>query len=584
MIFFWFIVVFVSVDCLHVPTQSILSSSPLSIFERFGFEKNGTLKVKWEGEYSITASQVGFFLCTRSEYSRLTSMIFRSNSTDLFCRHGNWQSSPEYNSTYQTWAPQIQVCELTMTHFLDPILNNYTVRQSDRFSLILFNCLPCPFSPCPYSRMFELSYTLLNVHYPELSVTDIPFLYFYRFLIIIWILFFLWFLFIILSSYYISYSHENIQSVRDDHEEEIQLRENREERERENENAQRIRNEMIEGSQSFRLLYLLLFITAASKVCVVIFEIFYWNSFSKNGRRDVWSGVASKCAYAASEVILFTSLILLGHGWLIVYEVDSNELQTLSSSFVAVFSALFFFSMYDTITSFVVLYIFLLPNIFTYINQNAEGLEFRCLWLRAVQHQLVRRDQPIWRWVLECVETKLTFFNELRRAVIYYFLLTLVGSLSPLFFPWYCESLPTLIHQTLIILFLIRILYLLRPSTVERGLFTSLSFGDDGNESHSAWVEAARRALLQAESGEHQNLLRDIEKHNEVTKGVVIVQYDTQTKKHKELSCEEKDENPHRNMFLCYPLQQNVINEATDSSESTSGGEDRLVDFLDTFY
>ena len=224
-------------------------------------------------------------------------------------------------------------------------------------------------------------------------------------------------------------------------------------------------------THQYQRIHDLFLLVAISKTIVVYITWLYWQWYTEDGDRESTVRVVENLSYAVSECILFCALLLLAHGWCILAELNSNEVRALSSSLVALLSSLLFFSFYDIITSLLVLYIFLLPNIFSNISQNIECLKFRILWVEAVEDQIQEEDRDVWVWTLKSLQIKLDVFKRIRVLIAGYFFLLFVSKISPYFLPWYLEFLGAVFHEGLVLLFIGAIFFLIAPYRAKEGLF-----------------------------------------------------------------------------------------------------------------
>ena len=99
-----------------------------------------------------------------------------------------------------------------MKNFMDPLLLNYTISSSERYTLGLVNCAPCGYSTCQFSKSVRLKYSLVNPS-SELSSSDFPLLIVYPVYAGVWFLAFLVFLVVILKVYYDSLRFEEMESL-----------------------------------------------------------------------------------------------------------------------------------------------------------------------------------------------------------------------------------------------------------------------------------------------------------------------------------------------------------------------------------
>ena len=437
-----------------------------------------------------------------------------------------------------------------MKNILDPLFLNYTVQTTDRYTLLLLNCRysECTSAAtCPQSVIaYELSYSLLNPNNDQISATDWPLVLSLPFVLFLWVALFCVSIFCcLIPSCKMESEEEEISedSAEEHHESEgegdrdsIIAREVEGEGERdgilpperrgrrEEEQFQSFERRAMRNNGSYRL-HLLCLSALISKALLVLLTIYYWNVFALKGQVSSFLSIAHTVFISVSECVLFCVLLMLGHGWGIVNELDENEIRSLSSSLIALLSSLLFFSMYDTITSFLILYVFLLPNIFSNINLNAEGLRFRLMWVEAVENQIQEQDRPVWRWILMSIRTKYDFFDNLKSAITLYFLSMLILNVASIFMAWYMEPITSVALELFVFLFVSYLVFLIRPSQATVGLFWPLNFGDGNGESHAAWVEASRRIFQQISSGEHQINQKMMQTYQSFMKNIVLVQY-----------------------------------------------------------
>ena len=271
---------------------------------------------------------------------------------------------------------------------MDPILLNYTIQSADRYTLGIVNCAPCGYSTCQFSKSVRLKYSLINPT-SELSASDFPLLIVYPVYGGVWFVTFFVILFVIAKGYYDSLSSS----------------------EGENSSFEELARKQhgayvcffffffpFYPSSYFLLLqrfHVLFIFVAFSKFSVEILLWAYWYVFSNNGNRDSILKVAANVSYSFSECFIFCVLLLLAHGWCVLSYLNTSEVRALTSSLLALFSSLLFFSFYDVVTSLLVLYVFLLPNIFSNLTQNIDYLRFRISWVHSVEDQVEEEDREV---------------------------------------------------------------------------------------------------------------------------------------------------------------------------------------------
>ena len=249
----------------------------------------------------------------------------------------------------------------------------------------------------------------------------------------------------------------------------------------------------IKSNYSYRLIFFF-FLYSFSQVLSLTLSTIYFYRKSIYQSKTFNLAFFERFIHSISQCILYCSLLMLAQGWCILSEVNSSEFRILSSSLFALLSSHIFFSFYDIIASLLVLYVFLLPILFSSITQNIECLHFRIMWMEAVKEQIQDSEYEGWEWSFRSLTSKFIFFRRIRLLFFIYFSLLLCSNIVSSVLPHHLDYLIPIILEILIILFISLILYLLSPRHAKNGLFW-YDPRVDGSESHTDWIEATQRIL-----------------------------------------------------------------------------------------
>lgn len=466
----------------------------ITLIETFGFRQNGTISMKWQSN-PLKLGDVGFFLCTRRQWSALLSL---DNHYGKFCQKSiHSSSSPFYMTEYFEWDPIVSVCELTMMNFANPRLMNYTVLTSDLYTLAAFNCLPCEYSSCQYTNYIILNYTLLNPDGDQLSTADHIYTVFYQISFFWWLFLVLTFIYFIIDNYF----QDPFETPMDP-------------------------SPSVTETAGLPL-HVLLVLIALLKGGVAICQTIYWDSYKNTGVRGSRNELIEDLVFSFSECLLFGTLLLIGHGWcIVVRQMHPEELQTILSTVVAFLLSLIFFSLSgstNSLTSLFVFYVFLLPNIFSSINQNLEWVHFHFLWMSGIENQIQPNERPQWRWMVEALRVKLAFYISFRHLVFGFLIIILGVNIIQLFIPWYMAWISTISHDILVFCFLWKVFYHLRPCLWKEGLFYDF-MGLSDTENRNA-LEMLYRIYNQMESGEFVENQKRINALSPAIENSVIIQF-----------------------------------------------------------
>uniref|UniRef100_A0A7S4JRA3 GPR180/TMEM145 transmembrane domain-containing protein n=1 Tax=Paramoeba aestuarina TaxID=180227 RepID=A0A7S4JRA3_9EUKA len=542
--------------------------------ETFDYYPNGSLNLEWLGSSESEVSQIGFFLCSRDEFEDFRNQMRKKDGFTDYCRYSaNPTHSSFYSTTYHQWTPKSSApaCSINMMNIMNPILLNYTVESHDRYTLGLLNCAPCGYATCQFSKSVRLKYTLLNPG-SELSATDQPLLFVYPIYAALWVVVVVGILLVMAKGWYDTWGYEGRESL--------------------------TYPEIAKQTHGAHRFHAVFVCVAVSKFCVVLLSWAYWFVFNQDGNRDSMLRVATNLAYALSECFLFCILLLLAHGWCILSRLSNSEVRALTSSILALLSSLLFFSFYDIVTSLLVLYVFLLPNIFSNLTQNIECLKFRISWVESVEDEIEEEDHEVWEWTRSALYTKLSAYHNIRTTIALYFISHFAAKMTPYFLPWYLEYLSNTFQEAIVLLFVVFTFAIINPLKAEDGLFWIPSFGGD-HDNYEAWVEATQRAYDQLMNGEHQRFQDLVSYYTVVTKSLHLVKFPSRLddslgevvaegkgeagegkeeslgdKKEKEIGGEDEETGKLRNVYLAILMGQEPGLPLEEGEEHPNGEEE----------
>ena len=531
---FCFVVLWGGCDAVKGSKKESLAAMSNQVTEiiEFGFDRTGTMSVEVvDYPLHVDDQKLGIFLCTQTQKKKL---LATPDIYSTFCRLSSdvdGAESVKYNMTYTDWAPKKNLCELNMRNPLDDDLDLYSVQRYDLYSLSILSCTE---SSNTFERII-VDYELINPGGNHLSTADwaLPKMYAYCFLG--WVL--VMFIFVMamaghaLEQWY--YAHPDFGNP------DLAW--------------------MIESQTRSRSMHFALFLAAATKAGVVMMDAILWKMLKSIGYRVSWVVMMKNVLFSVSECVIFAWLLLAGLGWcVVVREVDPDEIQTLSSSLVALALSLLFFSMYNSsedMMSLVVMYVFILPNIFSNIHNNVDGLRFHLTWLRGLlaganRGEINEDDGRALEWMVRALTSKINFYRSLKALLIGYLVSILAVNVSTIFLPWWGAWLSSLGYECLLLGFVFRVFLIVWPSRWKDGLFWFQ--GEEGDDDAIYdWTDFGRRLLGLGggwESGarnprgeEYIEKIREFDQN--VSKKVALVQFPVGCKekgKEKEKEDEER--------------------------------------------
>ena len=329
-----------------------VAKGAFAVIDRFDFETGGELDLTWKSSLAKSKG-INFSLCTRTEWDNFLSI---NDTTADICVAGSDHHSEEYDTTYTSYKPTEQVCEITAVNFLDPILRGYKVKERERYTLVITNCGTCEHSSCFFSSSpttsVQVRYSLTNPSCGHLSLSEQNNPSFYVALTNVWLILLLVMAILTLRQYLLSRRMQVAHRSLPD--EVLAVQEN-------------------DGQP----LHIALTIMVLSKLLVSAITAYWWEHEMETGTIPLYLTLLSNGAFAVSECLLFGILLLVSSGWCTLSgSLDLEEARTMTSSMIVLLSTLMFFSLYDNAYYFIsllVLYFCLLPKTFAYLARNVDG-------------------------------------------------------------------------------------------------------------------------------------------------------------------------------------------------------------------
>ena len=497
----------------------------------FGFDRTGTMFAQVDRIHDDL--QLGFFLCTQEQKKQLLATPDIGGTFCQLAKDGDDERSEKYNTSFTPWDPKKNICELNMVNPLDDVLDLYSVLRYDLYSLSILSCTE---SSSTLERIY-VDYELINPGGNHLSTADwaLPKMYFYCFLG--WV--------VVMCIFGMSMGAHALERSWLTHPE----------------HGNPDLAWIIESQTRSRSMHFALFLAAATKAGVVLMDAILWKMLKSVGEQVSWVVMVKNVLFSVSECVIFAWLLLAGLGWcVVVREVDPDEIQTLSSSLVALALSLLFFSMYNSsedMMSLVVMYVFILPNIFSNIHNNVDGLRLHLTWLRGLlggvgRGDITEDDGRALEWMVRALTAKIKFYRSLKALLTGYLVSILAVNVSTIFLPWWGEWLSSLGYECLLLGFVFWLFSTVWPSRWRDGLFWFQ--GEEGDDDAIYdWTDFGRRLLglgggawdngpRNPRSEEFMERIRDFDRN--VSQKALLVQFPVgcQEEKGKEKEKEEEKE------------------------------------------
>eukprot|EP01102_Stenamoeba_stenopodia_P011171 TRINITY_DN341_c0_g1_i2.p1 TRINITY_DN341_c0_g1~~TRINITY_DN341_c0_g1_i2.p1 ORF type:complete len:537 (+),score=113.89 TRINITY_DN341_c0_g1_i2:64-1674(+) len=412
-------------DGLIVEEKTItFKRTGVSVFQKFGFEEGGVI--------SLSAKQT--FLDQKGDYSSANSTtatvrtITKANATFFLCGSEEWRHflSMAEDANSFCYVKQSS-CEIDGLDINVVTLKNYRVKTKDYYRMVLVSC-------SMFQTEVSINYTMVNLNGEQLSYGDIILPRFFSVVCGVWTLALVVCLFC--AIFY----------------------------------------NPAPGSYLFKLFALLVTL----KLLVNLSAAWYWSSCQSTGICINVFLLLQNVFFALSEAMFFSILLLISKGWKITREkLPSKEVRSIMVSISSLLAVLVFFSFYNEtypFLSLMILYFFMLPQIFRNVSQNVRLLHLQASLLRnpsslsttSSSHQddddddddvLVQQLQLL----RGAIQKKLLVFRSIKISVLVYLGLILVVTMLKIVIVWYLDYTNYVVDEVIVICIFLSVLVGLKP-------------------------------------------------------------------------------------------------------------------------
>jgi len=225
-------------------------------------------------------------------------------------------------------------------------------------------------------------------------------------------------------------------------------------------------NNAAPGSHLFKLFATLV----ALKLLVNLSAAWYWSSCQSTGICINVFLLLQNLFFALSEAMFFSILLLIAKGWKITRErLPSKELKSMMLSVFSLLAILVFFSFYNEtypFLSLMILYFFMLPQIFRNVGQNVRLLYLQASLLRVPSSNDSTGDETLLQQLQllrSAIRKKLMVFKNIKISVLIYLGLILIVTMLKIVIAWYLDFANYVIDEVVVLCVFFWIIVGLKP-------------------------------------------------------------------------------------------------------------------------